>query len=39
VAGLGGRDVTRNDFKEMVAKAPELIKAGRLFDFFGVAED
>jgi len=39
VAGLGGRDITRDGFKEMVALAPDQIKAGRAFDFFGVAED
>ena len=39
VVGLGGRDVTRSDFKEMVAAAPAQIKSGRIFDFFGVKED
>ncbi len=39
VIGLGGRDVTRSDFKEMVDSAPSQIESGRVFDFFGVKED
>ncbi len=39
IIGLGGRDVTRGDFKEMVEAAPSQIDAGRVYDFFGVKED
>ncbi len=39
IAGLGGRDITRGDFKEMVEAAEAQLAAGRPFDFFGVRED
>ncbi len=39
IIGLGGRDVTRGDFKEMVGSAPSQMESGRAFDFFGVKED
>lgn len=39
IAGLGGRDITKADFKEMFDLASEQIESGRLFDFFGVRED
>lgn len=39
IAGLGGRDISRDNFKEMVAESDAQIEAGRLFDFIGVRED
>ena len=38
IAGLGGRDVTREDFKDMIRSAPEQIASGRSFDFYGAME-
>lgn len=39
VAGLGGRDVTRDDFKEMACFGAKQSEAGKIFQFFGVREE
>ena len=39
IAGLGGRDVRREDFIEMVEKAADQISCGKLFEFHGFRED
>jgi len=39
VGGLGGRDVTRDDFKIMATRAADQTEAGAHYTFYGVRED
>jgi len=39
ITGLGGRDVTRDDFKEMAQLGAKQSETGKLFEFFGVREE
>jgi len=39
IAGLGGRDVTRDDFKEMAQRGAKQPETGKIFEFFGVREE